>query len=138
MEFQKVPNFAQKIQKNGFLGSVWGGMTFWRFQSWKLLKMLPFPEKKFWPKFLADFGQNRILDLKNRKKSIFFKFCLALYPSKNSLEKKAFGALGSLCKRFKLLKPKKTKMVYFWFLRCLKIAKIALNQAQKFLRKNNF
>ena len=138
MEFQKVPNFAQKIQKNGFLGSVWGDMTFWRFQSWKLRKMLPFPEKKNLAEISTRFFEILKFLAQKSQKNRFLQILSSFISKTKYLWKKAFGALRSLFRHLILLKPKKNKMVYFWFLRCLKIEKIALNHTQKFLWKNNF
>ena len=138
MEFQKVPNFAQKNQKKGFIGSVWGDMTFWRFQSWKLFKMLPFPEKKFLAEISTRFFEILKFLAPKFQKIDFFQILSSFISKAKYLWQKAFGALGSLFKRLILLKQKKTKMIYFWFFKRLKIAKIAKNHAQKFLPKNNF
>ena len=62
---------------------------------------------RFWAK--SNFGPQK------SQKIDFFKFCLALYPSKNSLEKKHLGRLEAYVSALNCLNQKKPKWFIFGF-----------------------
>ena len=121
----KSAKFCSKNPKKVVYRVRMGWYDFLALSELKNTQNVANPRKKiFGRNFYAFFWNFEIFGPKIAKNR-FFEISSSFISKAKYLWKKAFGALGSLFKHLILLKQKNTKMVYFWFFKRLKIAKIA-------------